>query len=211
MSNFLSRVAGNILPLSVKKTLPEAFAEWSFTEQVHDHEQATETCELCEQEDLQYHFLIKNQFTDGRLWVGSSCILKFGVSVFENGHSLSAGDAKKKLDRLTEKMHQDFCVKALQRLAEAENNVILKNALAYYQRNGDLTPKYAFVVLWRLRANKINHSPSFFKVSLKKSRHKDDLAQMPLSNVQAIWPALTTSQRAMAERLGHSPPSVNSP
>ncbi len=206
MSNFLSRVAGNILPLSVEKTLPEAFSEWSFTEQVRDHEHATETCELCEQEDLRYHFLIENQFTDGRLWVGSSCILKFGVSVFENGQSLSSTDAKRKLDRLTEKMHQDFCVKALQRLAEAENNVILKNALAYYQRNGDLSPKFAFVVLWRLRANKINHSPSFFKVSLKRSKHKDDLAQMQLGNVHTIWPALTTSQRAMAERFGHSPP-----
>ena len=206
MSNFSSRVAANILPLSVKKTLTEAVTEWSFTEQVHDHEQAIATCQLCEQEDLRYHFMIKNAFTEGRLWVGSSCILRFGVSVFENGRTLTPADAKKKLDRLTEKMHQDFCVKALKSLAQSEKNAILTNALNYYLLHGELTPKYAFVVLWRLQANKINHSASFFKISLKKDRCKKALAYMPLSNVHTIWPALTTSQRAMAAKFGHSAP-----
>lgn len=201
------KVSQNILPLSVGKTLPQAFEEWSFTEETVDHEQATEDCELCEQEALRYHFRIRNSLTAHGLWVGSQCILRFGVSVFEHGRRLSAADAKKKLGRLMEKMRLDSCIKALRVLSRMEGGGILENALNYYQQKGYLTPKFAFVVLWRLQSNRIDHSASFFKVSLKRKRYQDDLREMPTSRVHIIWPALTSSQKTMAIELGHIAPT----
>jgi hypothetical protein len=189
MQTFPQRVRENILPLSVGSTLPGAFEEWSFTENTVDHEQPVETCQLCDQEELRYHFEIRNALTHKCLWVGSQCILKFNLSVFENGRRLSAGDSQKKLDRLMQQMRLESCIRALERLASSENNEILANALGYYRTNKHLTPKYAFVVLWRLRQNQIDHSPSFFKVSLKKNKYKADLRGMPLSRVHTIWPA----------------------
>ena len=95
MSTYPQRVRDKILPLSVGGTLPEAFEEWSFTERTEDHEQPIETCELCEQEALRYHFEIRNSLTNKTLWVGSQCILKFGLSVFESGRRLSESDASR--------------------------------------------------------------------------------------------------------------------
>jgi len=207
MQTYPQRVRDNILPLSVGRTLPEAFEEWSFTERTVDHEQPTETCELCDQEELRYHFEIQNALTHKCLWVGSQCILKFNLSVFEQGRKLSAADSKKKLDRLMQQMRLESCIKSLQKLASSENNSILENALAYYQKNKYLTPKYAFVVLWRLQAQRIDHSPSFFKVNLKKDKFKDDLRSMQLSHVHVIWPALSSTQRTMALGMGHSAPT----
>jgi len=206
MHTYPQRVRDNILPLSVGSTLPAAFEEWSFTENTVDHEAPIETCRLCNQEELRYHFEIRNALTHKCLWVGSQCILKFNLSVFEAGHRLSASDSKKKLERLMQKMRLESCIKALERLATSEQNEILSNALGYYRANKHLTPKYAFVVLWRLRQNNIDHSPSFFKVSLKKDKYKSDLRAMPLSRVHTIWPALTSAQRRLATELGHSPP-----
>ncbi|WP_332750815.1 hypothetical protein [Hydrogenophaga sp.] len=207
MRTYPQRVRDNILPLSVGSTLPEAFEEWSFTENTEDHEQPIETCQLCEQEALRYHFEIRNSLTKRTLWVGSQCILKFGLSVFESGRRLSDSEAKKKLDRLMQQMRLESCIRALEKLARAESNEILTNALAYYQKNKFLSPKYAFVVLWRLQSNDIDHSPSFFKINLKRGRYQQDLQNMKLSHVQAIWPALSSSQREMAMRMGHSAPS----
>lgn len=207
MSTYPQRIRDNILPLSVGATLPEAFEEWSFTEETVDHGHATETCELCEQEELRYHFRIQNQLTAHRLWVGSQCILRFDVSVFEQGLKLSATEAKKKLNRLMQQMHLESCMKALEQLAASESNQILANALTYFRTNKSLTPKYAFVVLWRLQAHSIDHNPSFFRVSLHKDRHKADLAAMETSKVHLIWPALTSAQRAVALRLGHGAPA----
>lgn len=204
--SYPQRVRDNILPLSVASTLPEAFEEWSFTENTVDHEESIETCHLCDHEELRYHFQIRNALTGHTLWVGSSCILKFGLSVFEGAQRLSAKDAKKKLDRLTQQMRLEACIKALRRLCEKEGGDILANALAYYEKNKFLTPKHAFVVLWRLRSNRIDHSPSFFKVTMKKDRYKNDLRQMPTDRVHLLWPALSPSQRRMAEEMGHRPP-----
>jgi hypothetical protein len=207
MSTYPQRVRENILPLSVGGTLPEAFKEWSFTEKTIDHEEPVETCHLCGQEALRYHFEIQNNQTRKVLWVGSHCILKFGVSVFESGRRLSGTDTKRKLERLTQKMRLESCIRALSKLALAEKNEILDNALDYYRKKKFLSPKYAFVVLWRLQKNKIDHSPSFFKISVKRDKYQADLKSMPLSHVHTIWSALSSSQRKMAIDFGHIAPN----
>lgn len=206
LRSYPQRVRRNILPLSVAESLPEAFEEWTFTDEIEDHEEPIETCQLCEQEQLRYHFKIRNALTAKVLWVGSQCILRFGLSVFEDGLKLSEKQAKKKLERLTQQMRLESCIKTLERLAEAEENDILNSALAYYDENKYLTPKQAFVVLWRLRENNIDHSPSFFKISLKRERYRDDLRDMKTSRVHVIWPALSSTQRRLAEELGHTAP-----
>ena len=211
MRDYPQRVRDNILPLSVGSTLPEAFEEWSFTEATLDHEAATEVCELCEHEQLRYRFEIRNTLTQKTLWVGSQCILKFNLSVFEQRCRLSPVESKKKLDRLMQQMRLDSCVRALERLVDSEESDILNKALVYYRRNKFLTPKFAFVVLWQLQKHHIDHSPTFFKVSLKKDWHKKDLKEMVLSRVHVIWPALSTSQREIAVRLGHVPPNCPLP
>jgi hypothetical protein len=206
MHTYTQRVRESILPLSVADTLPKAFEEWRFTGQTHDHEEASETCELCGQEGLRYHFEIQNDFTEHTLNVGSHCILQFNVAVFEDGRRLTPAAAKKRLDKLTEQMRQASCIAALEKLARAEASTILGNALSYYKLNKKLTPKQAFVVFWRLRKNNIDHSPSFFNVTLRKKRYVNDLAEMDTGKVHFFWKALTPSQRQQAIELGHQPP-----
>lgn len=206
MNAFSARVAANVLPCSHSQSLPDALKEWSVTDAMIDHEHATETCELCDQEALRYQYEIANASTRRTLWVGSSCILKFGVSVRENGVVLSRKNAERKLERLLQNTRHATCVRSLEKLAQSDNDQRLVGALAYYRKNKYLSPKYAFMVLWRLQVEKIDHSPSFFKISLRRSQHKDDLRAMQLSKVQLIWPALTSSQRTTAIAMGHRPP-----
>ena len=206
MSTYPQRVADNILPLSVAGKLPDAFKEWLFTERTEDHGQPTEDCELCNHEQLRYQFEIENRNNSNKLWVGSSCILKFNVAVFDEGKLLNKAGAEKKLKALMNQMRLDSCIKALKKLAASENNDILNNALNYYLKNKYLTPKFAFVVFWRLTANNIDHHPSFFKVSLKKDSFKYDLKDMPIDRVHLIWPALSSSQKKMAIKYGHHAP-----
>lgn len=208
MRSYPQRVRDNILPLSVGATLPEAFEEWSFTMETIDHGLPSEICQLCEHEELRYHFKIKNALTNNVLWVGSQCILKFNISVFEQGCRLSTSDAKKKLERLMQQMRLQSCINSLEQLAKTENNDILSNALTFYKKNKYLTPKFAFVVLWRLQENKIDHSPSFFKINLQKDKYKQNLREMPLRNVHVIWPALSSTQRQKAIAMGHHAPDV---
>lgn len=204
---FPVRVRNNILPLSVADNLPEAFQEWYFTENVYDHEESIAQCGLCDQEELRYHFKIRNEYTKHELWVGSKCILKFEVSVFDENKKLGCAEAKKKLDKLTQQMQHESCIRALEKLANDEQNEILFNALNFYMKNKYLTPKYAFVVFWRLKENSIDYHPSFFRINLQKEKYKDDLKNMLSQRVRIFWNALTPSQRQLAMRLGHKSPT----
>ncbi len=208
MTSYPQRVAENVLPLSVSGELSEALKEWYFTERTEDHEVATESCELCDQEQLRYHFEIENKNTRKRLWVGSSCILRFNVAVYDNGLLLDKKSAEKKLNKHIAKMRLDACINSLKVLANKEQNPILDSALSYYQKNKCLTPKFAFVVFWRLDSQQIDYHPSFFKISLKRDSHKRDLAHMPKDRVHLIWKALSPSQRKIAIKLGHTEPST---
>ena len=204
--NYTQRVRESILPLSIAGTLPEAFEEWHFTGDTHDHEEPIETCELCGQEGLRYHFEIENRHNHNSLQVGSQCILQFDVAVFEGSRRLTPAEAKKKLDKLTEQMRLESCLRALEKLASAEGSDILKSALKFYQVNKKLTPKLAFVVFWRLRQHAIDHSPSFFNITVKKKRYMADLEEMPTSRVHFFWSALSPSQKKQAIEMGHSAP-----
>lgn len=206
MSGYTQRVRDSILPLSVTGTLPAAFDEWSFTDNTVDHEQPIETCELCGQQDLRYHFEIANHYTDATLWVGSHCILQFDVAVMEKGRRLTPTEAKRHLTKLTQQMQLESCVRTLEQLAAKESNPILPGALDYYRKNKKLTPKYAAVVFWKLQAYNIDHHPSFFQIELRRAQHIADLRQMPTARVHRFWSALTTAQRRKAVELGHTPP-----
>lgn len=78
--------------------------------------------------------------------------------MFENGRVLSPEDAKKKINRIIDQMRQNARIRALETVAEAENNEILTNALTYFKKTKYLSPKQAFVVLWRLKRHRIDHS-----------------------------------------------------
>lgn len=207
MQSFPKRVAENILPLSLAATLPAAFREWHFTGKTVDHEVPHETCRLCDQDGLRYHFEIQNSVTGNRLDVGSECILKFQVAVFDAGRELSVDEARKALAERVRRMRLESCLRALQRLALSESNEILSSALRYYELHKALTPKFANVVFWRLQVNAIDHDPSFFRVRLDKASYVADLRAMPTRNVQRIWKALTSAQRKKAQEFGHDAPT----
>lgn len=206
MGGYTQRVRDSILPRSVAGTLPAAFTEWSFTNNTVDHEQPIETCELCGQQDLRYHFEISNRYTNAILWVGSHCILQFDVAVVQEGRRLSPTEAKRHLAKLTQQMQLESCIRTLEQLAARESSPILAGALDYYRKNKKLTPKYAAVVFWKLQAFNVDHHPSFFQIELRRSQHIDDLRQMPTARVQRFWSASTTAQRRKAVELGHTPP-----
>jgi hypothetical protein len=206
VDNWTRKVAENILPLSIATALPEAFREWKFTGGYEDHQTPDETCELCEHEDLRYQFEIENENNGNTLWVGSVCIHRFDIAVYEDGRRLSKQESKRHLDQLTKKMQLESCIRALEKLVAKEPNEILSNALEFYKRNNYLTPKYAFVVAWRLKERAIDHHPSFFKVALKRDQHKEDLSKMSSYKVHMLWPYLSPSQRKMAQRMGFGAP-----
>ncbi|MFZ1570653.1 MAG: hypothetical protein WAT29_17685 [Thiolinea sp.] len=75
-------------------------------------------CDICTTAGLHHRFEIKNTKTNSRLWVGSDCIEKFGVAVFDaNGKQITN---KKEIERQFTKRKQEIdrkaCVELLREL-----------------------------------------------------------------------------------------------
>ncbi len=80
------------------------YSDWVFTETVQDRGTARACCTLCGQRNLRYIFEVRSRRNGHRMWVGSSCILKFGLSVMQDGQTLSVDEARAKLRRLTRQL-----------------------------------------------------------------------------------------------------------
>ena len=140
----------------------------------------------------------------------SSCIFKFSIEVFnELGLLLDNSEAKRHLSALTKELQQTACLSALSSLADNEESGILKTALQSYKEKGYLSPKQASVVFWRLKEHNIEYNPSFFKISLGRTKYKQDLAAMDSWRVYVFWDALTSDQRKIAQSLGHKVPATS--
>jgi hypothetical protein len=208
MRRYPKKVRDAILPLSVAGTLPEAFGEWSATGNVTDRGETAEACRLSVRAENRRLFEIKNRLTEKTLWADSRCIIKYGIPVFERGVLLAGTRAKRFLDGLEQQMRIDICLRALEKVAKDEENGILRNAVEYYRLNRFLTPRFAFVVFWKLKAHGIDHCSSFFRINIKKARYRRDLGEMETNRVHFFWEALTASQKKLALIMGHLPPQT---
>lgn len=160
--NYTNTLMNTIVPLSLHSSISEFIPEWFFTGKIVDSAIRTKTCELCLNDHLRYQYQIKNRFTGHHLMVGTSCIHQFGVPLYRFcGKLLNKQDAKTRLNELLNISRQDNCLLRLKKLAKTEDNQISANALEYYSNKGFLSPKFAFVVFWRLKVHNIDHSPSF--------------------------------------------------
>lgn len=201
-TKYYTRIENNLLPLSQADSIEEAIKEWEFNGNTKDHYTTTATCEMCDQQNLRFHFEIVNKLNKNTLQVGSSCIKRYDVSVIGNkGYQIAKKDVAKHLNQFIKKMKYDFCVDSLYKLAKKTNHDILKGALKYLKEHGKLTPKFANVVLWQLKENNIDHKPSYFSVSLRTEKHRDDLKNLKDYQFKLVEPALSSSQKKIAKGL----------
>lgn len=183
-----------LLERSVSRTFKLALEEWYFAHYIKDNGTPCMTCELCGHSNLRYQFLIKNRLNNQFMYVGSECVLKWDIEIKENGIKILGEKRKQLLDATVQDVRRKRCLQFLQKLVTQLDEPILKNALSFYDKNHYLTPKFAFVVLWKLKQNNIDHEPSFFKIYIRTKKCKQDLLDMEFSKVKVIAEALNSNQ-----------------
>ncbi len=202
-SHFSKRVAENILPLSDAKELREAFKEWLYTGNLQDNENVDESCKLCGHPAIRYEFQIWNKVTGATLWAGSECIKKFAIAVrLADGTVLTGARAAETVDadrtKLEEVARQRGVANALSALRnrDVDCREMLTGIAKHYEKNGAMTPKQLSSVLWRLEVMQIPFRHSDFKLKIRKDKEKDQLLTMEQWKLAAMWPCLSSAQRA---------------
>lgn len=200
MSAWIEAVERNLIPLSKSQRLNEALEEWYYTGNNEDYEAPEERCQLCEQEDLRYHFEIENHRTHGVLWVGSKCIERFSIRAMgPHGHLLDVDESAKVVRADRAKLIKSAEEKAVRRLLtelkEQDEKFPIESLQAYYETRGAFTPNQLALIVWRLQENDLSGRGFGLKMTIKRDREKSQLHSMKAWQLKRLLPYMTTAQR----------------
>jgi hypothetical protein len=161
-----------LVPLSVAPTLPRAILEWEYLGGRKDYRVPVETCQLCCEHPLRYHFHIKNQKNRNEMWVGSGCIDRFGIRVVdESGNRLSPEEGARKLESDKRRMREEAraLLEALDRLAEADPTFDARTWKVAIGRRDGLTPGQRAELLARFEEHGVEVAPSILKLARRRA------------------------------------------
>lgn len=149
-----------------------AAKEWEFTGKVIDHEVTDMRCELCEGENLRYHFEIKNKGNKNELMVGSTCIAKFDITVWDDLGNEIIGRSRKTtfLKKEIEKKKREFVLDALRGIwrkskGRTKNEVEFLGKI--YKEGKALSPDHAIALIKILKCNDVQIPSSSINVGLR--------------------------------------------
>jgi hypothetical protein len=209
---WLENARKNLLPLSKERgRLKHALKEWDYRGKWEDYESCEATCQLCEQEELRYHFEITNKYTKKRLLVGSKCITRFGgVNVYDEQGQLitDPAQAEKRVKRDVQKIvsaaKQRSVMESLTILAKKDNHpeIDVKDLISYYGERGAFTPNQLAMLIWRFEVTKVPFQRAYFKMIATRKREKWQLLKMPDWKLEKLAACLTPSQKRFLSEHG---------
>lgn len=191
----------NLLSLSQQQTdFQIALKEWKHTAgAVIDHLDSTERCQLCEQSNLRYHFEIANQITKNSLQIGSSCIEKFNIAVYDDGgNRLKGKGVLKQLKKEIGVRQQEMMLEPLRELWKGSNDNIqdiIERCVKQFGLYKGFSPENLLYLFKKMDAGDILYPSNIYKVLLRSNVDKEFLFDMPETDKNIIWASLSTSQK----------------
>ncbi|MCA0902476.1 hypothetical protein [Qipengyuania aquimaris] len=200
MSYWSKRACETLLPLSNADALKAALQEWFYTGSCSEFECCSETCELCGQDGLRYHFEIANSENGNTLSVGSECIKRFEIRAIDHdGSKLSIAETAQLLDidrrKLVEDARKRRALEAIRQLQEKMPEFIAERALTKMSNSGSFSPLQAAFLLEKFDFFGIPFRFGDYKISIRSSAEKDELRDMSEHRLRLAWHALTPQQR----------------
>ena len=210
MSEWLNKAKINLFNSSIeKKNLQKAIKEWSVTENVIDYLEEVDSfedfyasCELCEHPNLRWHFEILNEFSNKSLWVGSKCILKFGIKLLdEYGSEYDLVEKEKKLNSLISNKRKSIkdekLLSVLRKLwtKDSDFRSYIEKTVKFFKKNNSFTAKQILTLDWRLSKNNIRYDKSLFKVRIRNHGEREQIYNLKDWQKRKLVEYLTHDQK----------------
>lgn len=201
MNIWLKNSIKNLLELSEEKeNFTKATKEWFYTGEILDYHIPTEMCELCEKEELRYHFEIRNRL-DNFLLVGSKCIEKFDITVSDNEGNEIRENKNIYLQKQARIRHVE---QALNFLSKSNPTGMIKGiskreldhyCVSTFSWDEKLNPKMLNYMFLRFDEEDIRYDKRFFAISIRSNESKIKLLKLERVQFARIKGALSNTQR----------------
>lgn len=201
MARWRNKAIVNLLENSQEKNDHSIAAkEWAFSGEVIDHFFSNKVCQLCESETLRYHFEIKNKSgNNNELLVGSSCIKKFDITVFdENGKEIFGSQKSSFLQKKIEQKKQELMleqIRALWKVANPEEKETIEYYVYEHKNKTGFSPDDLYDLFSLMGKYHNEFTKVLFKVSLRSQFELNCLINMPEHERDIILPCLSVAQK----------------
>lgn len=190
----------SIIPLSNSTEFKEALKEWKFSGEFTDCENVAETCELCKHPELRYRYEIINVNNSFKLWIGSSCILRFSeIGIYDStGNQLiDKKDRKKYLEELLKKNKMDKIFIPLRQLwrIDKEYREFIKTAEYYYEKSSGFDSLHLSTIFTRMKFFNIAYNPKIFPISFRYENNKKRFFELDKNQLELIKESLSKEQK----------------
>lgn len=184
-------------------TEAEFFNQWAFTGKFVDYGSNSAECGLCGNHRLRYHFLVVHRETGEALWVGSQCVLSFGVS----GRLVNQ---KQRTARQTQEpaASQKSVLQLIDQLQNIYHQVTrsdqrkIRWLVGKFQQSGAFSPKDAAWLFQVMLVCGVRPDFKIFPITLRTKKDRTELKALSLTLRRLLAPSLDEKQRAECVKMG---------
>jgi len=200
MARWRNKSIENLLQFSVEKREHTVAAkEWCFSGNVIDHCIANQICQLCEGKNLMYHFEICNKSKEVALLIGSSCIKKFDISVYDNdGNELFGVQKDSFLKKKIQEKKNELLLEQLRALwskSPPDEKEEIEFYVSNYTRKNGFSPEEIIFLFSQMDKQHVEYTNVLYKVSLRSQFELLSLVHMSVTEQGKILPCLSVPQR----------------
>ena len=184
-------------------TEADFFKQWFFTGKFVDHGANNAVCGLCGNHKLRYHFLVAHRQTGEAIWVGSQCVLHFGVSGTLVGKKQRQARQEQALEANENSVLAliDQLQSIYQQVTQSDQRKI-RWLVGKFQRQGAFSPSDIAWLFQVMLVVGVRPDFTLFPIALKTKKQKNELANLSLTARRLIAPSLTEAQQAECKKMG---------
>ncbi|KKB75805.1 hypothetical protein VW35_18705 [Devosia soli] len=177
--------------------------EWTYTWDIADDVTLSATCDFCGQDGQRLTYEVERN--GETLWICQRCVGRYPVSGILDGERLDLRSTRANIHGLTARQKQKTCQDAIRQVQPALPEVTFSEIVVYFERNLQLSPRYAAPLFAAIAQLEERIDPRIFEVQTRSIAHQDEFGELDEAGKMAVWPALTPQQKRRLGSRGFAP------
>jgi hypothetical protein len=197
-----------LVALSRSKIIGIATGEWRHDGLCQNLESPIAACDLCANNKLRFAFLIQNQTTHEKMWVGAGCLLRFQIPIYSGGVRVPAHRARDHLAELVQMLVTQEAMARCTMAAMEQQHSALAEAIIQYRMHGRVTVFEASLIFSAVEQANMLTSDVVLPIYLRREEDIEQLRAIPRWSLWRFWHCLKAEQVQLALLCGHKAPTT---
>ncbi|MET3900468.1 hypothetical protein ABIB57_004434 [Devosia sp. UYZn731] len=152
-------------------------------------------CLMCGRQDLRLTFEVSTDTLEAICDICENCLSKEAMVLGPQGPVLHGQELRHHLREMAVRVMQRTCREVLRDLLAITSDSRLPEAVVYFDRNAQLSPRHAATLFLALSSARPDVDPRIFEVQMRSIEHRQEFGRLSEREKLAVWPGLSPTVR----------------